>query len=717
MARGQFQFSGNLDVKASAALDARMVVATKADLIKKETWPSDGDTLYLYKGLIVSVNEDDSLWMLINPEDALNSSYAAWKQIDSNAAEKTTIVDSLDSDSTTSALSAKQGKVLKGLIDSNKQEYDNFVATKGQANGLASLNENGKIPASQLDGTLGRVQGIEKFLNTQEELNIDSSASQAKEGDKYFCKDVKKIFTKTSSGWDEGISPVGDTIYNHRLADAEGRTNILYRWDGSEMVEISASLALGETEGTAYEGSKGKANADAIKALQNKDLAIDAYTVNGIKISENPILSGNNINITEYVKPGAGGALAASDTVNAALGKLEFDLDKAEEELVKISGEGAGSISEKIKEAIEALKGGASENFDTLKELEDAIKNNDIKSLTYDQGTRVLTLTKNNNATVTVELPEATSDLPGLMSKDDKAALDKAVQDITNIQNQVTTNKVEAADKSVVVTPSEGQKTTIKVNVKSGDNALKLDAENGLYVDQSALTSYEGKEAIAIADKAESEGVKEISLKINANDKVLTQAAEGLLANINLTWSTADGLKLIGKNSTEIASIPASDFIKDGMLQSVELKVASEDEPIGEATTGTFLVFTFNVDAGSKVINVNVTDLIDVYTASTGIKLEGKNFIAVIDPASEAFLTVGADGIKLSGVQNAINAAKATVDAYTVNAKAISSNPVLSGADITLTGYSTVEGGAVAATDTINQAINKLDDALIWHEA
>lgn len=153
------------------------------------------------------------------------------------------------------------------------------------------------------------------------------------------------------------------------------------------------------------------------------------------------------------------------------------------------------------------------------------------------------------------------------------------------------------------------------------------------------------------------------------------------------------------------------------MLQSVELKVASEDEPIEEAITGTFLVFTFNVDAGSEVINVNVTDLIDVYTASTGIKLEGKNFMAVIDPASEAFLTVGADGIKLSGVQNAINSAKATVDAYTVNAKAISSNPVLSGADIALTGYSTVEGGAVAATDTINQAINKLDDALIWHEA
>lgn len=57
------------------------------------------------------------------------------------------------------------------------------------------------------------------------------------------------------------------------------------------------------------------------------------------------------------------------------------------------------------------------------------------------------------------------------------------------------------------------------------------------------------------------------------------------------------------------------------------------------------------------------------------------------------------------------------IKAYTVNSKVISKNPVLSGADIALTGYSTVEGGAVVATDTINQAISKLDDALIWHEA
>lgn len=495
--------------------------------------------------------------------------------------------------------------------ENTRTDLQNFKDTKGQANGLATLDENGKIDPSQIDGVVGHVLGVEQF--------VDANPGSVENDKYYFNTTSKKILHGVDGSWVES-DPQPQILYNRRGEDENGHSNTLYRWDGEQMVAVSDPIAIGEITGTAYDGAKGKANADAIAALKEN-------TVNGQKITENPVIDGSNVSLTGYSKPSAGGAVAPTDKVNDAIGKLEYDLDTAE------------------------------------------------------------------------------------------STLEQAVQDINDLQGQVTTNKVEAADKSVVVTPSEGQKTTIRVNVKSGDNALKLDAENGLYVDQSALTSYEGKEAIAITDKAESEGVKEISLKINTNDKVLTQAAEGLLANINLTWSTTDGLKLIGKNSTEIASIPASDFIKDGMLQSVELKVASEDEPIGEATTGTFLVFTFNVDAGSKVINVNVTDLIDVYTASTGIKLEGKNFIAVIDPASEAFLTVGADGIKLSGVQNAINAAKTTVDAYTVNSKAISSNPVLSGADIALTGYSTVEGGAVVATDTINQAINKLDDALIWHEA
>lgn len=182
------------------------------------------------------------------------------------------------------------------------------------------------------------------------------------------------------------------------------------------------------------------------------------------------------------------------------------------------------------------------------------------------------------------------------------------------------------------------------------------------YVDTQIATSlvqYVGQDAIAVSEG--DEGEKTISLKLNTNDKVLTQTTDGLLANINLTWSTSDGLKLIGKGGAEIATVPAADFIKDGMLKDVELKAASVEEPVDEATSGTFLVFTFNADAGTKVINLDVTSLIDVYTAGDGISVTGKVIAAKRDGSSEAFLTVGADGIKLSGVQDAINAAKQEV--------------------------------------------------------
>ena len=174
-------------------------------------------------------------------------------------------------------------------------------------------------------------------------------------------------------------------------------------------------------------------------------------------------------------------------------------------------------------------------------------------------------------------------------------------------------------------------------------------------VDESVLTKYTGSNAISVTGD---EPNKVINLVINTNDKVLTQSGDGLLANINLTWNSANGLKLIGKDGTEIATIPATHFIKDGMLKNVELKQATVETPIDDEKEGTFLVFTFNTDAGSKVINLNVTSLIDVYTAGDGISVTGKVIAAKLDTSTEAFLTVGADGIKLSGVQAAIDTEK-----------------------------------------------------------
>lgn len=217
----------------------------------------------------------------------------------------------------------------------------------------------------------------------------------------------------------------------------------------------------------------------------------------------------------------------------------------------------------------------------------------------------------------------------------------------------VTRKPITSTDKSVVLNTANG----VDLSVNIDGTTILRDGETGkLSVASAALVQYVGANAIKVSEVQD--GNKTISLAINTNDKVLTQNADGLLTNINLTWDKTAGLKLIGKGGTEIAVIPAADFIKDGMLEDVELKAASVEEPVGKATTGTFLVFTFNTDAGKEVINLDVTSLIDIYTAGNGIDITGKVVSIKRDASSEAFLTVGADGLKLSGVQDAIDTAK-----------------------------------------------------------
>lgn len=234
---------------------------------------------------------------------------------------KTLIINDLVTGGADKALSAEQGKELKTLVDQinveiaavkeytvnghkisenptldktdvNLGNVTNDAQVKrsemGVANGVATLDEDGKVPVSQLRGEMARVFGIEKAVATKTAL---PEVTGVAEGDKYYVIDEKKIYEKVTEAWDEGTTPKEDTIYNFRLTDAAGlenRKNILYRWDGKNLVEISASIALGETAGTAYEGSKGKANADLLASLGSKLVtSVDAPTADAEKVTFN----------------------------------------------------------------------------------------------------------------------------------------------------------------------------------------------------------------------------------------------------------------------------------------------------------------------------------------------------------------------------------------------------------------------------------------------
>lgn len=191
--------------------------------------------------------------------------------------------------------SAMQASIKKVGDDLTK-----FKATKDQANGLASLDGNGKIKPEQLpEGATYSVMGIEKQVNL---LSDRDSVPDMEVGDRLYVLEDKKIYTKTVDGWDAGIEPKEDVIYNFRRADEEGRTNITKRWDGKDMTVISETVVLGETQGTAYEGSKGKLLKDKIDSLPNSVVSeVTLYKPNAFE--ENPVRKNKvGINVKRYEK-------------------------------------------------------------------------------------------------------------------------------------------------------------------------------------------------------------------------------------------------------------------------------------------------------------------------------------------------------------------------------------------------------------------------------
>ena len=145
------------------------------------------------------------------------------------------------------------------------------------------------------------------------------------------------------------------------------------------------------------------------------------------------------------------------------------------------------------------------------------------------------------------------------------------------------------------------------------------------------------------------EAKEESVLGVAASDKILTLGADKLIsAAVSMSYDEeTKAIKLYGKDNTELGSVDATPFIKDGMLDNVEYNPDNNT-----------LTFTWNTESGSKTDEVILSDIIEAYTAGAGLELAGNEFAVKIATDSEAFLTADTSGIKVSGIQNAIDTAK-----------------------------------------------------------
>lgn len=109
--KGSVAFPFNFEIGAQSPMDARLVVASKADLIAASTYSAKN----YYKGMQVVVADTQEVYILKDVSKITSSDYSGWTRVDGGGS-KVTVIDNLTSSSTTAALSARAGKALNDRI-------------------------------------------------------------------------------------------------------------------------------------------------------------------------------------------------------------------------------------------------------------------------------------------------------------------------------------------------------------------------------------------------------------------------------------------------------------------------------------------------------------------------------------------------------------------------------------------------------------------------
>lgn len=141
------------------------------------------------------------------------------------------------------ALKTELTEDIQGVQD----DLDTFKATKGQANGLASLGSDGKVPAAQLPSYVDDVIDVYATYEVSPTNQISNI----------------KLYSDAAHA--NPVTGEAGKSYNDITG---GHPGYQFRWSGTTWVPItSGGLIIGEISGTAYDGAKGKTTTDNLNAL------------------------------------------------------------------------------------------------------------------------------------------------------------------------------------------------------------------------------------------------------------------------------------------------------------------------------------------------------------------------------------------------------------------------------------------------------------------
>lgn len=421
-------------------MDIRIANATASmdGLMSKEDYVELNTTI---PGQIEDLKEADS--NLSNRIDDLDD------KIDKEIADREAEIDRIENKF--DGVTDKLEEALQKEIEDRKagdttitNSLNAFISTKGQPSGLAELDSTGKVPAAQLPS---------------------------------YVDDVLEYSTKAQ------FPQTGETGKIYVSKD----TNLTYRWTGTQYLEISQSLALGETPSTAYSGDKGKVNRDALNSMPTKltsYLTPTTSTGELVKINYKYAakdglnygpLQDDNIDIPSATTTNAG-AMSAIDK-----GRLDDLYDEFGS--IQNPGDKLNSLPKNLVTGVDATSRNATSVTINYKQSDLSAASNSYA----------------NPITKSQTIPAATQSAAGVMTATDKQNLDVNIPNrITNLDNRVTTevNRLEE------LIESSSSEITNDLNVeiqarKDGDNQLQTNINNLQSTMNTELAKKVGKVTVA----------------------------------------------------------------------------------------------------------------------------------------------------------------------------------------------------------------------------
>ena len=259
-----------------------------------------------------------------------------------------------------------------------------------------------------------------------------------------------------------------------------------------------------------------------------------------------------------------------------------------------------------------------------------------------------------------------------------------------SLTDAINSNTQAIADETARATQAEDNNRNL---INAMDTAYKAaDTATNTKLDNEIIRA-------KAAEKTNADAIVVEADRNDAQDTLISNLQSSKVSTVNLVQDPDNELHytlMVDSTNAGEISIPKDRFLKQAYYDPQKKS----------------LIFIFVTEDREQTVPVDISDLVDTYTAGNGLSLANNKFSITIDSTSDSYLTVGANGIKLSGVAAAINKLdtdyKAADTATLSAAKAYTDTKASDITDTVTQLQSDIEAEEIRATDVENRLAGQI---------